>query len=258
MLLSGLFTYLFGLAKFHNVHNLSYFILVQALGGIFQTTGWPGVVTVVANWFGKGKRGLIFGIWNSHTSIGNILGSVIATTYVDDNWGLSFIVPGALIGFMGFMVFLFLVPKPQHVHCTTPDHESETGESSGTNASDLNKSSGSAGSSGSSSARHIRTKRYLDDDGSDDTSQLLASDENYDPREDTPMINRYDPEVKIKAVSFSEALKIPGVVEFSLCLFFAKLVSYTFLYWLPRYINNSSKCFYLKNYIFFLYLITLY
>jgi len=37
------------------------------------------------------------------------------------------------------------------------------------------------------------------------------------------------------------ALKIPGVIEYSLCLFFAKLVSYTFLYWLPRYIQNSTN-----------------
>jgi len=35
-------------------------------------------------------------------------------------------------------------------------------------------------------------------------------------------------------------LKIPGVVEFSLCLFFSKLVSYTFLYWLPNYIHSTS------------------
>jgi OPA family glycerol-3-phosphate transporter-like MFS transporter 1/2 len=33
-----------------------------------------------------------------------------------------------------------------------------------------------------------------------------------------------------------------GVVEYSLSLFFAKLVSYTFLYWLPLYIKSSSKC----------------
>lgn len=32
-----------------------------------------------------------------------------------------------------------------------------------------------------------------------------------------------------------------GVVEFSLCLLFAKLVSYTFLYWLPLYISNVGK-----------------
>ncbi|CAG2123085.1 unnamed protein product, partial [Medioppia subpectinata] len=43
-----------------------------------------------------------------------------------------------------------------------------------------------------------------------------------------------------QAISFLTALKIPGVIEFSLCLFFAKLVSYTFLYWLPKYIGQST------------------
>ncbi|KAJ8793591.1 hypothetical protein J1605_003599 [Eschrichtius robustus] len=42
----------------------------------------------------------------------------------------------------------------------------------------------------------------------------------------------------IAAISFVGALKIPGVIEFSLCLLFAKLVSYTFLFWLPLYITN--------------------
>lgn len=34
---------------------------------------------------------------------------------------------------------------------------------------------------------------------------------------------------------------LQGVIEFSLCLLFAKLVSYTFLYWLPLYIFNVGK-----------------
>lgn len=92
MIFSGVFSYLFGIAKTYDIHNMGYFVVVQvsffnfqlrkyyncnlkqALAGIAQTTGWPGVVTVVGNWFGKSKRGLIFGIWNSHTSIGNIMG----------------------------------------------------------------------------------------------------------------------------------------------------------------------------------------
>jgi OPA family glycerol-3-phosphate transporter-like MFS transporter 1/2 len=82
-------------------------------------------VTVVGNWFGKGKRGLIFGLWNSHTFLGNILGSLIAGSFLATNWGLSFIVPAAIIGACGFLVFLFLVPKPQHVHCSLPEHNYE-------------------------------------------------------------------------------------------------------------------------------------
>ena len=42
------------------------------------------------------------------------------------------------------------------------------------------------------------------------------------------------------AIGFLGALRIPGVIEFSMCLFFAKLVSYTFLYWLPNYISSKS------------------
>lgn len=112
MLFSGIFCYLFGMAKVYDIHSLAYFVIVQALAGIFQTTGWPGVVTLVGRWFGKSKRGLIFGIWNSHTSIGNILGSVIAGYYVEKDWSLSFIVPGFIMGVIGFVIFLFVVEDP--------------------------------------------------------------------------------------------------------------------------------------------------
>lgn len=117
MLLSGVFSYLFGIAKTYEIHNIGYYVFVQASAGVFQTTGWPGVVTVVGNWFGKGKRGLIFGIWNSHTSIGNILGSLIAGYYVETDWSLSFVVPGLIIGTGGFAIFLFLVVNPSDVGC---------------------------------------------------------------------------------------------------------------------------------------------
>jgi OPA family glycerol-3-phosphate transporter-like MFS transporter 1/2 len=34
---------------------------------------------------------------------------------------------------------------------------------------------------------------------------------------------------------------LKGVIEYSLCLFFTKLINYTFLYWLPRYIKESGR-----------------
>ena len=50
------------------------------------------------------------GIWNSHTSVGNILGSLIAGVWVNHAWGWSFVVPGIIIGSLGVLVFFFLVP----------------------------------------------------------------------------------------------------------------------------------------------------
>ncbi|KAL0324520.1 UNVERIFIED_CONTAM: putative glycerol-3-phosphate transporter 1 [Sesamum calycinum] len=141
---TGLFTALFGIGYWANVHLFYYYLIVQMLAGLFQSTGWPSVVAVIGNWFGKKKRGLIMGIWNAHTSLGNITGSVVAS----------------------------ILLKKEGEEVTEP---------------------------------LLRTK-------SDDKD----------------------------AVGFLEAWRIPGVAPFALCLFFAKLVAYTFLYWLPFYISHTA------------------
>jgi len=50
------------------------------------------------------------------------------------------------------------------------------------------------------------------------------------------------PSVKItthgQAVSFFDALKLPGVMEYSISYFALKLVNYSFFFWLPYYIHN--------------------
>lgn len=225
MILTGLFTYLFGIAKTANIHSLWYFIIVQALAGIFQTTGWPGVVTVVGRWFGKSKRGLIFGIWNSHTSIGNILGTVIAGYYVETDWGMSFITPGIIIAIAGFLLFLFLVDSPDLVGCQIQESSSERRLS---NSSDIENNDPAAIESGENN--------LLPNNG-------INSEISYRPNERTPMLRT--PSISHlenrKPIGLVDALLIPGVIEFSLCLFFSKLVSYTFLYWLPLYIQATSK-----------------
>lgn len=40
-------------------------------------------MATVGKWFGNSKKGLIFGIWNSHTSLGNILGESHKVRYLD-------------------------------------------------------------------------------------------------------------------------------------------------------------------------------
>ena len=37
---------------------------------------------------------------------------------------------------------------------------------------------------------------------------------------------------------------LQGIIEFALALFFAKLVAYTFLFWLPYYVRFHSKLYY--------------
>ena len=76
--------------------------------GLLQATGWPSVVSVMANWFGKGKRGLIMGVWNAHTSVG------------ERAWAAWFVLRGC--GWVGacspvFAVFVLLcVPALLRMH----------------------------------------------------------------------------------------------------------------------------------------------
>ncbi|XP_065902896.1 glucose-6-phosphate exchanger SLC37A2-like [Dysidea avara] len=187
---------LFGMGYFLNVHKLYYFISVQVIGGIFQSSGWPAVVAVMANWYGRGRRGFIMGIWNCHTSVGSILGAIIPAIWAHHHWGWSFLVSTFFMAAVAIAVFLILVIDPVDLALPPPQH-------------------------------HLKSERDMDssvtskDDSEWSTNQQMANKKGDG-----------------KAISFWRALLIPGLVEFSIVLFFAKLVSYSFLFWLPFYIKN--------------------
>ncbi|KAK1431581.1 hypothetical protein QVD17_08041 [Tagetes erecta] len=199
MIGTGLFTSLYGIGYWANIHIFYYYLIVQMLAGLFQSTGWPSVVAVIGNWFQKGNRGLIMGVWNAHTSVGNISGSLIASYFLKYGWGWSMVVPGLMIIFVGLMLFMFLPVDPESV---------------GVNRD--NKDEDKLISPDKIGAEKI---------GVDVTKPLLSSNTNHE---------------KESPVGFIEAWKIPGVAPFAFCLFFAKLVAYTFLYWLPFYISHTA------------------
>ncbi|NXD07747.1 G6PT2 protein, partial [Nothocercus nigrocapillus] len=216
MLASGFFTALFGLGYFYNIHSLWFYILTQIANGLVQTTGWPSVVTCIGNWFGKGRRGLIMGMWNSHTSVGNILGSLIAAYWVSTCWGLSFVVPGVIIAVMGIVCFLFLIEHPKDISCSCT-------------LSSVSKYF---------FCLDFCLLKYILTMGDPETQHLLNDSENCTVSLNSGTAVTAESRQGTSAISFFGALRIPGVIEFSLCLLFAKLVSYTFLFWLPLYITN--------------------
>nr|XP_043875011.1 glucose-6-phosphate exchanger SLC37A1 isoform X1 [Solea senegalensis] len=233
MLTSGLFTCLFGLGYIYNIHSLGFYISVQVANGLVQTTGWPSVVTCIGNWFGKGRLGLIMGVWNSHTSVGNILGSLIAGYWVSSNWGMSFIIPGIIIAAMGIVCFLFLIEHPNDLQNISPCNNLPT--------QSWNQINGHTELylqyKDKKTQVHYYNMDSVENRKSCDTELLLPRDK---------VCVAVQPVVVVKsesapsAISFMGALQIPGVIEFSLCLLFAKLVSYTFLFWLPLYITKAA------------------
>ncbi|XP_071706077.1 putative glycerol-3-phosphate transporter 1 [Rutidosis leptorrhynchoides] len=188
MIGTGVFTSLFGVGYWLNIHVFYYYLIVQMIAGLFQSTGWPSVVAVVGNWFGKSKRGLIMGIWNAHTSVGNIAGSLTASYFLKYGWGWSMVVPGLMITVVGIIVFMFLPVDPESVGVDKDEDEPELFKKESTE----------------------------------------------------PLLSSVSDTEKNSPVGFLEAWRIPGVAPFAFCLFFAKLVAYTFLYWLPFYISHTA------------------
>jgi OPA family glycerol-3-phosphate transporter-like MFS transporter 1/2 len=196
----------------------------------------------MANWFGKGRRGLIMGLWNSHTSLGNILGSLIAGAYVNTSWGLSFAVPGLLMTACGLLVYLFLVPSPAQVGLGRGSGSSCDGGDDAVTSPSSPPSLLSIRIPPPSNLKRIAStpkikQQQQHPDSSGASSDSDSGSNHGGDRKGGPTSSLSS---SSSAISFLEALRIPGVVEFSLCLFFAKLVSYTFLYWLPNYINSTS------------------
>ncbi|XP_062862369.1 glucose-6-phosphate exchanger SLC37A1 [Trichomycterus rosablanca] len=228
MLTSGLFTCLFGLGYIYDIHNLGFYIFVQIANGVVQTTGWPSVVTCIGNWFGKGRRGLIMGLWNSHTSVGNILGSLIAAYFVSSNWGLSFIVPGIIIAVMGIVCFLFLIEHPNDLKAA-PAQNAVNGHQK------LHKSW-----NGVNGHKELYLQYKQGSKAQSSDTELLLGQDSAGMCVPVQQVVVVKSDAEPSAISFMGALRIPGVVEFSLCLLFAKLVSYTFLFWLPLYITKAA------------------
>ncbi|KAF8069415.1 glycerol-3-phosphate transporter 1 [Scenedesmus sp. PABB004] len=289
---SGVACALMGMAYLWDIHSMPYFIFVMVVGGVFQSTGWPSVVSILANWYGKGKRGLVMGLWNAHTSLGNILGTVIAAACLQYGWGYAFIVPGVAITALGLLVAAVLVVQPSDVGLSAAAGGAGGGggyeavkATDGVSAGPLLGHSGSAGAlAGAGAAAGFNgaggsgraepggghglavaaehAKLLPDGVARSSSAARHSSRERQDaargaaagggggrpPRPPEPELQGYDDDdAKDKpeaeggegGVGFWRAWAIPGVSSFAFCLFFSKLIAYTFLYWLPYYIKST-------------------
>ncbi|CAN6208480.1 unnamed protein product [Urochloa humidicola] len=194
-----------GAAYFLDVHALAFFVVAQVASGVVQSAGWPCVVAVVGNWFGHAsKRGTIMGVWNSHTSVGNIAGSVLAAAVLEFGWGWSFLVPAFVIAALGVVVLVFLVAHPSEAGLEVQAMEVE-----------------------------------MNGDGGEEVELLGEDKKETQGNEDDELELEMGSQLP-RAIGFLEAWRLPGVAPFAFCLFFSKLVAYTFLYWLPFYIRNNA------------------
>ena len=63
----------FGLANSYGT-----FLLLMALNGLCQATGWSGTVGTMANWFRRSERGTVMGFWATNFQVGGVAANALA------------------------------------------------------------------------------------------------------------------------------------------------------------------------------------
>eukprot|EP00249_Psilotum_nudum_P019215 c27147_g1_i1 orf=362-1549(+) len=204
------------------------------------------------------------GIWSAHTSTGNIVGSLIAASALHHGWGWSFVLLGIFIILGGILVFSFLVVEPGDVGLPSPyeaysklEQKSEEIREEKENLLDTGKIDVSSKLTEMHIELSIRPKV------SETPSTAIVNGNSSQPQEERAKGSFTRTEYSLvledqqigdaiencpcpsstmgdTAIGFVDAWKIPGVIEYALCLFFVKLVAYTFLFWLPFYIRHTK------------------
>jgi OPA family glycerol-3-phosphate transporter-like MFS transporter 3 len=124
-LLTALLTAMFGLVGFLGSHDDAderRYAILWCLNGFVQSVGWPSNVKIMGNWFGQGHRGAVFGFWASCVSVGNILGSLLASAVLHNGlgWEWVFLFPSIIIGVWALAIQCLLPSNPPPQTAATP------------------------------------------------------------------------------------------------------------------------------------------
>ncbi|VDM79249.1 unnamed protein product [Strongylus vulgaris] len=117
---------LFGaIPKWTNLYNIPYFVLTYSLFGFLQACGWPSEISIMANWFGKGNRGFIMGVWASCQPLGNVFGSYFVALILPLGYQYTFIFGAILMLFGAIIVMLSIRVKPKESQLDTEESMAE-------------------------------------------------------------------------------------------------------------------------------------
>ncbi|XP_006145109.1 sugar phosphate exchanger 3 [Tupaia chinensis] len=201
---SALVVFVFGtLTEWLRFYDKWLYCCLWVVNGLLQSTGWPCVVAVMGNWFGKAGRGVVFGLWSACASVGNILGACLASSVLQYGYEYAFLVTASVQFSGGIVIFFGLLVSPEEIGLPGIETEENSEE--------------------------------------DSHRPLISGAENEDEFEPNYSIQEDSALPQVKAISFHQACCLPGVIPYSLAYACLKLVNYSFFFWLPFYLSNNFE-----------------
>jgi len=91
-------------------------ILLWAINGYFQATGWPLNVKTLANWFSINERGKIAGLYGSCYQVGNALSWLLAGYLAETHgWRFVFWIPALIFGVSSILYYFGIRNSPESI-----------------------------------------------------------------------------------------------------------------------------------------------
>jgi sugar phosphate permease len=102
-------------------HGAPFWLLAFAcLNGIGQSTGWSGLVKIMASWFSSQQRGVVMAWWGTNYVLGGFLATAFTTWAVSQQWLLptlewrrGFILPAIVLVAVAVLFFLMVRDEPE-------------------------------------------------------------------------------------------------------------------------------------------------
>ncbi|EAR82020.1 MFS transporter (macronuclear) [Tetrahymena thermophila SB210] len=192
------------------------FIILWILNGLCESTGMPGFVSAMGNWFSKNSRGAIMGFWIGTTNTGDIMGYILGgvmTYSMNLYWGYVPIVSGFMLGVMGIILLLFLRPYPEKLGLFIDEEGIANADQELIQRRRLN----------SSFMIEAENKTV---EALDDYEQKIKKD--------------VEEQRNAKPVTFLNAWLIPNVALYALIFSVVKSTIYSLLFWLPTYLSDKN------------------
>lgn len=131
--------------KSRSTSNYEYWAL-QALHAVFQSTGWPTCVKVLAAWVNR-NRGTVMGVWTTCQSLGGVIGALAATWFLTGyGWEMAYVYHVPILLAMAVVDYVWIKDEPpvewaQYFQPENPQASKEASEGSSTTTKAVEASS---------------------------------------------------------------------------------------------------------------------
>ncbi|XP_063727145.1 sugar phosphate exchanger 3-like [Symsagittifera roscoffensis] len=229
---SVVFTCLFGtLPDQLSFFNPVYMVCLWAINGLAQSPVIPLTMAMQANWFGKHRRGMVFGIWSTNLSVGNIMSNLMCLWSLQYGYSYCFTVNNFILATALIWVISGLTQTPEQLGLD-PVVEFDQ--------KDIEENEEQHSSHADPDRENLLDNLLFINGGASSPSgggSLAASGEHSGIYSGTGFAIQTQAWRK-RAIKLKEAWEFPGVGEFTLAYTAVKVVIYSLNLWLPYYITQ--------------------